>query len=143
MAHCHFSPGRISPRQSRNALSVYRREVRVSNSFLIPATYPLPRASTSWRNVTPVSIIAAPQHQKRSSFPASSAPGDLVLIHGTVLHKSRRNTSARTRFAYTFHMIESPPHAVYDEKNWLQPTEAMPFSRILDTPNPTVLKEVV
>jgi hypothetical protein len=40
-------------------------------------------------------------------------------------------------------MIDSPPHAVYDEKNWLQPTEAMPFSRILDTPNPTVLKEVV
>jgi ectoine hydroxylase-related dioxygenase (phytanoyl-CoA dioxygenase family) len=70
-------------------------------------------------------------------------PGDLVLIHGSVLHKSGRNTGARTRFAYTFHMIESPPHAVYDEKNWLQPTEAMPFSRILDTPNPTVLKEVV
>jgi phytanoyl-CoA hydroxylase len=70
-------------------------------------------------------------------------PGDLVLIHGSVLHKSRRNTSPKTRFAYTFHMIDSPPHAVYDEKNWLQPTEAMPFSRILDTPNPTVLKEVV
>ena len=70
-------------------------------------------------------------------------PGDLVLIHGTVLHKSRRNTSASTRFAYTFHMIDSPPHAVYDEKNWLQPTEAMPFSRILDAPNLTVLKEVV
>ncbi|KAI0045356.1 phytanoyl-CoA dioxygenase [Auriscalpium vulgare] len=65
-------------------------------------------------------------------------PGDLVLIHGTVLHKSPRNLSDKTRFAYTFHMVESPPHAVYDEKNWLQPTEAMPFSRILDVPNPTV-----
>ncbi|KAI0268628.1 phytanoyl-CoA dioxygenase [Gloeopeniophorella convolvens] len=66
-------------------------------------------------------------------------PGDLVLIHGSVLHKSERNTSPKTRFAYTFHMIESPPHATYDEKNWLQPTEAMPFSRILNTPNSTVL----
>ncbi|KAI0256185.1 hypothetical protein BJV78DRAFT_1118030 [Lactifluus subvellereus] len=65
-------------------------------------------------------------------------PGDLVLIHGSVLHKSERNTSAKTRFAYTFHMIESPPYAVYDDKNWLQPTEAMPFSRILDTPNQIV-----
>jgi len=64
--------------------------------------------------------------------------GDLVLIHGSVLHKSERNFSAKTRFAYTFHMIESPPYAVYDDKNWLQPTEAMPFSRILDTPNVTV-----
>lgn len=66
--------------------------------------------------------------------------GDLVLIHGAVLHKSERNTSAKTRFAYTFHMIESPPYAVYDDKNWLQPTEAMPFSRILDTPNSSIRK---
>ncbi|KAJ6609883.1 phytanoyl-CoA dioxygenase [Mycena sp. CBHHK59/15] len=56
-------------------------------------------------------------------------PGDLVLIHGSVLHKSERNTSDKTRFAYTFHMIDS--HATYDEKNWLQPTSAMPFSPIL------------
>jgi len=58
-------------------------------------------------------------------------PGDLILIHGSVLHKSEKNRSPNTRFAYTFHMIESPPHATYDEKNWLQPTETMPFSRIL------------
>ena len=57
--------------------------------------------------------------------------GDLVLIHGSVLHKSKRNTSARTRFAYTFHMIDSPPYAEYDNKNWLQPTKDMPFSKIL------------
>jgi phytanoyl-CoA hydroxylase len=66
--------------------------------------------------------------------------GDLVLIHGSVLHKSERNFSAKTRFAYTFHMIESSSYAVYDDRNWLQPTEAMPFSRILDTPNVTVRK---
>jgi len=58
-------------------------------------------------------------------------PGDLVLIHGAVLHKSKRNTSSRTRFAYTFHMIDSPPYAEYDNKNWLQPTKDMPFSKIL------------
>ncbi|KAI9442418.1 phytanoyl-CoA dioxygenase [Lactarius indigo] len=46
-------------------------------------------------------------------------------------------------FCIHIHMIDSPPHVEYDEKNWLQPTEAMPFSRVLDTPNPTVLKEVV
>jgi len=58
-------------------------------------------------------------------------PGDLVLIHGAVLHKSKRNTSSRTRFAYTFHMIDSPPYAEYDSKNWLQPTKDMPFSKIM------------
>jgi ectoine hydroxylase-related dioxygenase (phytanoyl-CoA dioxygenase family) len=54
--------------------------------------------------------------------------GALVLIHGSVLHKSERNESELTRYAYTFHMIESPPLAKYDEKNWLQPTPEMPFS---------------
>ncbi|KJA27570.1 hypothetical protein HYPSUDRAFT_34670 [Hypholoma sublateritium FD-334 SS-4] len=58
-------------------------------------------------------------------------PGDLVLIHGSVLHKSERNTSPHTRFAYTFHMIDSAPYAQYDEKNWLQPTKELPFSRVL------------
>lgn len=69
-------------------------------------------------------------HQLMLSF--GDLIGDLILIHGSVLHKSEKNRSLNTRFAYTFHMIESPPHATYDEKNWLQPTEAMPFSRILD-----------
>jgi len=60
-------------------------------------------------------------------------PGDLVLIHGSVLHKSERNTSASTRFAYTFHMIEGPQKAIYDKKNWLQPSNEMPFSRLYAT----------
>lgn len=70
-------------------------------------------------------------------------PGDLVLIHGSVLHKSERNNSAHTRFAYTFHMIDSSPYAEYDEKNWLQPTNTMPFSRILDVPNEITLSTTV
>jgi len=61
-------------------------------------------------------------------------PGDLVIIHGSVLHKSEKNLSPFTRFAYTFHMIDSPPHAEYDQKNWLQPTPEMPFPRVLSEP---------
>ncbi|KAA8569500.1 hypothetical protein MFRU_004g02660 [Monilinia fructicola] len=48
--------------------------------------------------------------------------GDLVLIHGNLLHKSARNTSAKGRIIYTFHVIEGEG-AVYDERNWLQPPE--------------------
>ncbi|KAL5631947.1 hypothetical protein ACGC1H_000091 [Rhizoctonia solani] len=59
--------------------------------------------------------------------------GTLVLIHGSVLHKSERNTSQNTRFAYTFHMIESAPRVRYDERNWLQPTTDMPFSKLYGT----------
>ncbi|KAI9708179.1 MAG: hypothetical protein M1820_004133 [Bogoriella megaspora] len=50
--------------------------------------------------------------------------GTLVLIHGNVLHKSEKNTSGRSRFIYTFHLIEGEEGGCsYDGSNWLQPTE--------------------
>ncbi|RXW22026.1 hypothetical protein EST38_g3852 [Candolleomyces aberdarensis] len=81
--------------------------------------------------VSPEEEKAAQEQPKGEYIMETCEPGDLVLIHGSVLHKSERNTSPNTRFAYTFHMVESPPYAKYDEKNWLQPTETMPFSRVL------------
>lgn len=45
--------------------------------------------------------------------------GDLVLIHGNLLHKSAKNTSGKGRMIYTFHVIEG--ENVYDRRNWLQP----------------------
>ncbi|KIA75502.1 hypothetical protein HK57_00024 [Aspergillus ustus] len=57
--------------------------------------------------------------------------GSLVLIHGNVLHKSEKNTGDRSRFAYTFHVIEGADGWVYDERNWLQPPEnGEGFSRL-------------
>lgn len=47
--------------------------------------------------------------------------GTLVLIHGNLLHKSEKNTSGKSRFIYTFHIIEG--NNEYDERNWLQPPE--------------------
>ncbi|KAJ6257905.1 hypothetical protein Dda_7695 [Drechslerella dactyloides] len=57
--------------------------------------------------------------------------GTLVVIHGSVLHKSERNTSDRSRWIYTFHMIEGGEGYAYDELNWLQPT-GEGFSRLRD-----------
>ncbi|KAI0473109.1 phytanoyl-CoA dioxygenase [Xylariaceae sp. FL0804] len=54
--------------------------------------------------------------------------GDLVLIHGNLLHKSEKNTSDKGRIIYTFHIIEGEG-AVYDERNWLQPP-AEGFTRL-------------
>lgn len=91
------------------------------------------RVNTLWRNAHPVCLSNALSRINKTCLTAYI--GDLVLIHGSVLHKSERNTSPNTRFAYTFHMIESSPLADYDEKNWLQPTPAMPFSRVLGEGN--------
>jgi phytanoyl-CoA hydroxylase len=44
--------------------------------------------------------------------------GSLVLIHNSVLHRSNRNTSGKSRYAYTFHVIDGTCH--YDSRNWLQ-----------------------
>ncbi|KAG5973201.1 hypothetical protein E4U55_000627 [Claviceps digitariae] len=53
--------------------------------------------------------------------PGEVKAGDLVLIHGNLLHKSERNTSSKGRIIYTFHIIEGHDRT-YDERNWLQPT---------------------
>ncbi|KAF1948995.1 phytanoyl-CoA dioxygenase family protein [Byssothecium circinans] len=47
--------------------------------------------------------------------------GTLALIHGNILHKSEKNVSGKSRFIYTFHIIEGDQK--YDERNWLQPPE--------------------
>ena len=54
--------------------------------------------------------------------PGEVKAGDLVLIHGNLLHKSERNTSQKGRIIYTFHIIEGQG-SEYDGRNWLQPPE--------------------
>lgn len=98
-------------------------------SILTPAS---PKLDVQGASEQPVSMES--NLSERNYTMEVCEPGDLVLIHGSVLHKSKRNTSSQTRYAYTFHMIDSPPYAVYDEKNWLQPTLSMPFPKVLDTP---------
>ncbi|KAK4048673.1 hypothetical protein OIV83_004643 [Microbotryomycetes sp. JL201] len=55
--------------------------------------------------------------------------GDLVLIHGSVIHRSERNASPRSRFVYTFHIIDGA--CDWPETNWLQPVEGKPFTKLL------------
>ena len=46
----------------------------------------------------------------------SSDAGTLVVIHGNVLHKSEANRSQKSRYIYTFHIIEGS--STYDSQNW-------------------------
>lgn len=57
--------------------------------------------------------------------------GSLVLIHNSVLHRSSRNVSDRSRYAYTFHVIDGV--AKYDERNWLQvpPSGGTNFTKLI------------
>lgn len=61
--------------------------------------------------------------ERRVAAPA--AAGDLVIFSGRAPHLSRANRSARSRMAYTLHMVEAG--ARYPAWNWLQRGASMPL----------------
>jgi ectoine hydroxylase-related dioxygenase (phytanoyl-CoA dioxygenase family) len=65
---------------------------------------------------------------KEEYVAAPVSAGSLVLIHGLVHHKSGPNLSKKSRWIYTFHMIDGALN--YPEDNWLQPTKEMPFTKL-------------
>ena len=44
--------------------------------------------------------------------------GSVVIIHGSVVHRSSANHSDKSRIIYTFHLVEGGPGYIYDEHNW-------------------------
>eukprot|EP01119_Soliformovum_irregulare_P017554 TRINITY_DN5238_c0_g1_i1.p1 TRINITY_DN5238_c0_g1~~TRINITY_DN5238_c0_g1_i1.p1 ORF type:complete len:309 (+),score=77.45 TRINITY_DN5238_c0_g1_i1:108-929(+) len=57
-------------------------------------------------------------------IPLPCKKGDLLIIHGEVVHQSDTNRSEKSRHAYTFHMTDA--NAEYDNKNWLHRSD-VPF----------------
>jgi phytanoyl-CoA hydroxylase len=51
--------------------------------------------------------------------------GSLILLHGLLPHLSFANTSAKSRHAYTLHIIDGNSH--YAPENWLQRPADMPL----------------
>ncbi|KAK9432845.1 hypothetical protein V1505DRAFT_398321 [Lipomyces doorenjongii] len=63
--------------------------------------------------------VEPPREPDDDEFIMPACPaGTLVLIHGSILHKSETNKSQKSRYAYTFHLIEGENE--YDNLNWLQ-----------------------
>lgn len=69
-------------------------------------------------NFMTVSDQKLPLPSKEDYVPVQCKAGSLVLIHNSVLHKSENNRSTKSRYAYTFHVIDGT--AKYDNLNWLQ-----------------------
>ncbi|MEP6719027.1 MAG: phytanoyl-CoA dioxygenase family protein [bacterium] len=51
--------------------------------------------------------------------------GSLIVLHGLLPHKSLANRSAKSRQAYTLHLIDA--NGAYAQDNWLQRPEEMPL----------------
>jgi phytanoyl-CoA hydroxylase len=58
-------------------------------------------------------------------IPLEVSKGTLILLHGLLPHRSFENRSARSRHAYTLHLIGA--EAKYPVDNWLQRSETMPL----------------
>ena len=57
--------------------------------------------------------------------PLEVRKGSLILLHGLLPHKSLANRSAKSRHAYTLHVIGGDCH--YPQTNWLQRSLEMPL----------------
>jgi phytanoyl-CoA hydroxylase len=63
-----------------------------------------------------------PEHLK---VPVEAPSGTLVIFHGRTPHLSATNRSARSRHAYTLHVIDRNCH--YPTSNWLQRGDDLPL----------------
>jgi len=57
--------------------------------------------------------------------PLEVRQGSLIVLNGLLPHKSLANRSAKSRHAYTLHVISADCH--YPEMNWLQRTPRLPL----------------
>lgn len=56
--------------------------------------------------------------------------GTLVLLHHSLVHYSKGNTSDKSRHAYSIHVVEGKDGYKYPEDNWLQRPGDAPFHEL-------------
>ncbi len=99
------------PGSHRGGLDNGRRMVRVAPGAAA-TVFTAPAREYAWRAFVPVPVRR----------------GDLVLLHGELVHASQANRSPHSRHAYTFHTVEAG--AAYDALNWLQHPPGRRFPRL-------------
>lgn len=56
--------------------------------------------------------------------------GTLVLLHHSLVHYSKANTSEKSRHAYSIHVVEGKEGFRYPPDNWLQRPADKPFEEL-------------
>ncbi|KAJ2833619.1 hypothetical protein J3B01_004325 [Coemansia erecta] len=90
-------------------------------------------AETEFIDIEPVfslyPLTGEQEHkEKQDTRSVQVKAGSLVLIHGQVLHMSSHNHSPKSRWIYTFHIVEGL-HG-YDQRNWLQMPNNAPLTTL-------------
>jgi phytanoyl-CoA hydroxylase len=94
----------------------------------IPGAHRLPLKKRNYRRqdggLVTETLDATPWPEERR-VPVEAAAGTLVVFDGRAPHLSAANRSARSRHAYTLHVIDRTCH--YPAENWLQRSADLPL----------------
>ena len=97
--------------------------------WAIPGEHRSPVKSRFFRSEsgvgTEMEIFDDTPWEESKLVPLEVKAGTMVVLHGVLPHMSFANRSARTRHAYTMHLIEGT--ADYPEWNWLQRSPEIPL----------------
>lgn len=99
------------------------------NHFVISIAFSLIRNPDKTSNELLIYDKPAVKYSKDQFVACPVKKGSLVIIHGLVVHQSEWNRSNKSRFAYTFHVMESE-NVKYSPGNWLQLSEGETFPEL-------------
>lgn len=109
-------------------LSVHQADESNGCLWVIPGSHSIPLYK---RFVSDGKQAVLRTHEHKGDLPLEGGVplpteiGDLVILHGNVVHWSEANMSDRPRHAYMLHVIDGACH--YPEDNWLQYPPGKPF----------------
>lgn len=66
-----------------------------------------------------------PHAPKADHVPLDAPKGSLVVLHGSVPHRSAPNRSNRSRHAYAIHAVDGAAH--WSDENWLRRSRVLPL----------------
>lgn len=93
----------------------------------IPGGHRTPLKARSIRDANDQMTVEVYDHtpwELDKMVPLEVPRGSLIVLHGLLPHMSKENTSAKSRHAYTLHVISGDYH--YPENNWLRRTKENP-----------------
>ena len=77
------------------------------------------------RGGTTMDVFDDTPYSREGEVPLEAATGTMIVLHGSLPHRSGPNHSDKSRHAYTLHVIDG--RAAYPADNWLQRDPALPL----------------
>ena len=96
--------------------------------WTVPGSHRLPirsRFRRDGRGGTTMDIYDPAPYPRDGEVPLEASAGTMIVLHGSLPHRSGPNRSDKSRHAYTLHVIDGA--ATYPDDNWLQRDPSMPL----------------